>query len=166
MSYERQRKIMVDSQIKSRGISSEKVINAMMTVEREKFVPADKTVSAYGDFPLPIGQGQTISQPYIVALMTELAGLKGGEKVLEIGTGSGYQAAVLSMICSEVYTVERIKSLVSSARKRLEGEGFSNCIVIHSDGYDGYPEKAPYDAIIVTACPPEIPKILKQQLKD
>ena len=166
MCFDEKRKLMVDTQIKARGITSEKILDAMAAVKREKFVPKDKIDSACGDYPLPIGHNQTISQPYIVALMSDLAMLRGKEKVLEIGTGSGYQTAILSLLSYQVYSIERIRILAEKSQKLLLDEGFSNCTVIYGDGYRGYPEEAPYDAIIVTAAPPQIPSALKEQLSE
>lgn len=160
------RNIMVKKQIESRGIRDARVLDAMSTVERHKFVPDQHITSAYEDHPLPIGYGQTISQPYIVALMTELCELKGDEKVLEIGTGSGYQAAILSLLAKEVYSIEIIDKLGKSAALRLKNLGYKNVVVKTGDGYAGWPEKAPFDVIILTASPPEIPQTLIDQLKD
>ena len=162
--FEHKRKIMVDSQIKTRGYFPDKVLGAMLRVERHLFVPADKVAYAYEDRPLSIGYGQTISQPYIVALMTESAQLTGREKVLEIGTGSGYQCAVLSLLAAEVFTLERIKQLAGRAEKVLEENRYHNCRVYIRDGYSGLPEEAPFDVIIVTAAPHEIPPLLQKQL--
>jgi len=156
---------MVDSQIRRRGVADERVLEAMEKVKRHLFVPEDLREQAYEDYPLSIGYGQTISQPYIVAHMTEAAQLKPNDKVLEIGTGSGYQAAVLAELAKEVYTIEIIRPLADSARSRLSGLGYSNIRVKHGDGYKGWPEFAPYDAIIVTAAPPSVPEELKNQLK-
>jgi protein-L-isoaspartate(D-aspartate) O-methyltransferase len=160
------REKMVESQIQARGVKDAKVLEAMRRVERHLFVPPQLRSQAYQDHPLPIGEGQTISQPYIVALMTELLELQGGERVLEIGTGSGYQAAILAEIAREVYTIEIIESLATSARKRLEELGYRNIQVRHGDGYKGWPEVAPFDAIIVTAAPDRIPPPLIDQLKE
>lgn len=157
---------MVETQIKARGIQDPLVLKAMAKVERHRFVPGPLQNRAYGDHPLPIGQEQTISQPYIVALMTELSSLKGGEKVLEIGTGSGYQAAVLAELAKEVYTIEIIPALANSARDRLQKLGYKNIQVKTGDGYQGWPEAAPFDAIIVTAAPDHIPQPLINQLKE
>ncbi len=156
---------MVDRQIRRRGIADERVLGAMEKVKRHLFVPEDLRHQAYEDYPLSIGYGQTISQPYIVAYMTEAARVKPNDKILEIGTGSGYQAAVLAELAKEVYTVEIIRPLADSARSLLEGLGYSNVKVKHGDGYNGWPEFAPYDAIIVTAAPPQAPEKLKKQLK-
>jgi len=160
------RQKMVEAQIKARGVKDPRVLSALLKVERERFVPEEYTNSAYADQPLPIGEGQTISQPYIVALMTELLELKGNEKVLEIGTGSGYQAAILAELAKEVYTVEIVESLASTAKKRLSELGYQNIHVKAGDGYLGWPEAAPFDAIMITAAPDHIPKPLIEQLKE
>jgi len=156
---------MVEQQITARGVRSEAVLNALRKVPRELFLPGRLREFAYDDAPLPIEAEQTISQPYIVALMTEALALKGGEKVLEIGTGSGYAAAVLAEIAGEVYTVERIEQLADTAALRLADLGYKNVHVRHADGTLGWPEHAPYDAIIVAAGGPQIPDTLKRQLK-
>jgi protein-L-isoaspartate(D-aspartate) O-methyltransferase len=155
---------MVELQITVRGIRDPAVLAAMRTVPRERFVDEDLAHRAYEDGPLPIGEGQTISQPYIVAVMTEALRLRQQDKVLEIGTGSGYAAAVLAEIAAEVYTVERIERLATSARRRLRELGYANVQVRHGDGTLGWPEHAPYDAIVVTAGGPDIPRSLLQQL--
>jgi protein-L-isoaspartate(D-aspartate) O-methyltransferase len=155
---------MVEKQIISRGVTNEKVIKTMTEVERHLFVPKNLRGATYEDTPLPIGHGQTISQPYIVAYMTEAAQLKSGDRVLEIGTGSGYQAAILAEMVKEVYTIEIVKPLADSARTRLEEMGYKNITVRWGDGYKGWKEKAPFDVIIVTAAPPEIPEELVKQL--
>ena len=165
-NVENLRELMVKNQIEARGVKDPGVLKAMRSIERHKFVPDHHITSAYEDHPLPIGYGQTISQPYIVALMTELCGLKGDEKVLEIGTGSGYQAAVLSLLADEVYSIEIIDRLGKSAALRLKNLGYKNVEVRVGDGYAGWPEKAPFDVIILTASPPEIPTALIDQLKD
>jgi protein-L-isoaspartate(D-aspartate) O-methyltransferase len=157
---------MVDSQIRRRGVTDQDVLQAMETVPRHEFVPDNLKAQAYIDRPLPIGYGQTISQPYIVALMTELLELKNTDRVLEIGTGSGYQAAILGQIVAEVYTVEIIEPLALEARERLNKLDYSNVHSLHADGYYGWEEHAPYDAIIVTAAPDHIPPALVQQLED
>ena len=162
--FQKQRAYMVEHHIASRGVRSPLVIEAMRTVPREEFLPSDLREYAYEDTPLPIGETQTISQPYIVAFMTEALGLSGGEKVLEIGAGSGYAAAVLSRIAGEVYTVERIGELAAKASERLSDLGYRNVHVLHADGTRGWAEHAPYDAIIVAAGGPDVPKSLKQQL--
>lgn len=164
-SFCQQRKAMVERQIKARGVSDEKVLQAMTTVKRHLFVPESLREDAYRDTPLPIGYEQTISQPYIVAFMTEVLELNEADRVLEIGTGSGYQAAVLAEIVSEVYTIELIEGLANPAAKRLQEVGYKNVTVKCGDGYKGWPRYAPYDAIIVTAAPPEIPQTLIDQLK-
>ncbi|MFN2229493.1 MAG: protein-L-isoaspartate(D-aspartate) O-methyltransferase [Anaerolineae bacterium] len=162
----RERKEMVRRQIKGRRIQDELVLEAMRTVPRHRFVPAYVRGSAYRDAPLPIGEGQTISQPYVVAFMTEALQLSGGEKVLEIGTGSGYQAAVLALIAGEVISVERLPRLAEEARRTLAELGYDNVRVVVGDGTQGWPEEAPYDAIMVTAASPEVPAPLLQQLAD
>ena len=138
---------------------------AMGKVERHRLIPQANLGAAYRNHPLPIGSGQTISQPYIVALSTDLLGLKGGESVLDVGTGSGYQAAVLAEVASKVYSIEIIPSLASEARKRLEELRYGNIEVRIGDGYQGWPEKAPFDAIVVTAAAPQVPPALVAQLK-
>jgi protein-L-isoaspartate(D-aspartate) O-methyltransferase len=160
------RRDMVTSQIQVRGIKDKRVIDAMLKVERHKFVPSDYERLAYGDFPLPIGEEQTISQPYIVALMTEELELKETDRVFEVGTGSGYQAAVLSLLVDEVFTVEIIETLADSAARRLERLGFGNVHVRCGDGFLGWPEAAPFDAIIVTCAPPTLPQPLVNQLAE
>jgi len=163
---EKRRRLMVEYQIKARGVKDKRVLSAMLKVKRHKFVPEYLWDQAYNDYPLPIGEGQTISQPYIVALMTELLKLKGDEKVLEIGTGSGYQAAILAELCKKVYTIEIIPSLAESAKKRLKKLGYTNVYVFCGDGYLGLKEYAPFDGIIVTCAPPYVPKPLIEQLKE
>jgi protein-L-isoaspartate(D-aspartate) O-methyltransferase len=165
MDFPNLRGAMVEQQIAARGIRSESVLNAIRKVPRELFLPGRLQEFAYEDSPLPIDAEQTISQPYIVALMTDALALEGGEKVLEIGTGSGYAAAVLAEIAGEVYTVERIRQLADTAAFRLANLGYSNVHVRHADGTLGWPENAPYDAIIVAAGGPEVPETLKRQLK-
>ena len=147
---------MVSDQLVSRGISDERLLDAMRTVPRHMFVSEDMRGRAYNDCALPIGEGQTISQPYMVAVMPELLKLKGGEKVLEIGTGSGYQAALLSVLASEVHTVERIQSIASKAEERLKGAGYSNVKIYVADGTIGLPVESPFDGIIVTAGAPRL----------
>lgn len=164
--YRLRREKMVADQIVARGVKDEKVLFSMGTVPRHKFVSEDLINSAYEDRPLPIGLGQTISQPYIVALMTELLGLGEKDKVLEVGTGSGYQAAILSGIVKEVYTIEIFEELGTSAGKRLKDLGYHNVKVKVADGYYGWPEEAPFDAIIVTCAATHIPPPLIKQLKD
>jgi len=164
-SYAEKRRRMVEDQIISRGVKDPLVLEAMMKVKRHQYVPEHLRTSAYYDEPLPIGYEQTISQPYIVAYMTESLGLKGGEKVLEIGTGSGYQAAVLAEIVDTVFTVEIIPELAERARALLDTLGYGNVQVRAGDGYEGWPEKAPFDGVIVTAAAPRIPDPLLDQLK-
>ena len=162
--YSVRREVMVQHQLVARGIKDELVLDAMRKVPREQFVPEIERALAYTDGPLPIGAGQTISQPYIVALMTEALQLKGGERVLEIGTGSGYAAAILAEIAAEVITVERVKELADRAADTLSEHGYVNAHVKHGDGTLGWMERAPYDAIIVTAGGPKVPESLRQQL--
>lgn len=150
--------------IKEKGITDPKVLNAMSKVRRHLFVPEAFKKQAYADYPLPIGQDQTISQPYIVGFMTQALKLKGGEKVLEIGTGSGYQAAVLGKIAKQVYSVEILCELAETAKIRLSGLGYKNVTVRCGDGYKGWKEHAPFDAIIVTAAPDHVPQPLVDQL--
>jgi protein-L-isoaspartate(D-aspartate) O-methyltransferase len=157
---------MVKTQIQSRGVTDQDVLRAMEEVPRHEFVPDNLKAQAYADHPLPIGHGQTISQPYIVALMTELLELKSTDRVLEVGTGSGYQAAILAQIVAEVYTVEIVEPLAIEAEERLARLGFTNVHLLHADGYYGWEEHSPYDAIVVTAAPDHIPQPLVQQLKD
>jgi len=164
MKFEEQRKEMVDHQLSRRGIQDDAVLKAMGTVPREAFVPDDMTHRAYEDSPLPIGQGQTISQPYIVAVMIEHLQLHQSDRVLEIGTGSGYGAAVLSRIAAEVYTVERRASLAENARQRLRDLGYENVHLRVGDGSLGWSEQAPFEAILVTAGAPDVPGPLKDQL--
>ncbi len=155
---------MVQSQIEKRGVSDTRVLTAMRTTPRHLFVPISKRDMAYRDGPLPIGYDQTISQPYIVALMTELLELTGSEKVLEIGTGSGYQAAILSQLAESVYSMEIVEPLAKSSTELLKKLGYENVQVRYGDGYKGWPEHAPFDRIIVTAAPEEIPQDLVEQL--
>ncbi|MBN1780035.1 protein-L-isoaspartate(D-aspartate) O-methyltransferase [bacterium] len=155
---------MVDTQIRARGVTDSLVLAAMERVPRHRFVPKKFISSAYTDQPLPIGHDQTISQPYIVAYMTEALHLKGNEKVLEIGTGSGYQAAVLAEIVDTVYTIEIVESLSLQAQETLHALGYDHVIGRTGDGYAGWPEQAPFDAIIVTAAPAAIPEPLVDQL--
>jgi protein-L-isoaspartate(D-aspartate) O-methyltransferase len=161
-----ERMSMVDRQIRRRGVTDQDVLDAMERVPRHEFVPRAYQVQAYDDRPLPIGYGQTISQPYIVALMTELLQLNNTDRVLEVGTGSGYQAAILAEVVAQVYTVEIIEPLAVEARERLERLGYDNVHTRQADGYFGWEEHAPYDAIIVTAAPDHIPQPLVQQLKE
>jgi protein-L-isoaspartate(D-aspartate) O-methyltransferase len=163
--FEASRTRMVEDQLRARGIRNSRVLQAMSAVPRHEFVPEEYRSSAYGDFPLPTSQGQTISQPYIVALMTELIDPTPSYRVLEIGTGSGYQAAILSGLVRDVYTIELLPGLAKTAAERLTRLGYKNVHVRDGDGYLGWPEHAPFDAILVTAGAPEIPKPLVQQLK-
>ncbi|HKX00797.1 MAG TPA: protein-L-isoaspartate(D-aspartate) O-methyltransferase [Bryobacteraceae bacterium] len=159
------RERMVAEQIEGRGVANPDVLRAMRAVPRHLFVPEDRRAYAYADTPLPIGHGQTISQPYIVAFMTELVEPAKGQRVLEIGAGSGYQAAVLSELAGEVFTIEIVPELARSAAERLASLGYRNVTVRQGDGYLGWPERAPFDRIILTAAPPEIPHALIDQLK-
>ncbi len=164
--HARQRRVMVDI-IRRRGVRHERVLNAMGAVRRHRYIPEEyRSHRAYGDHPLPIGHGQTISQPYIVAYMTEAMEVEEGEKVLEIGTGSGYQAAVLAEMGARVFSVEIIPELARHASDVLRGEGYGNVAVRAGDGYQGWPEKAPFDAIVVTCAPEDIPPALVEQLKE
>lgn len=161
-----EREHMVKTQIEARGITDEKVLNALRRVERHKFVSGTYKKAAYADHPLPIGEGQTISQPYIVAIMTEALDLDSTKKVLEIGTGSGYQAAVLAEVCDSVYTIEIVEALGKRAEKLLAELGYKNIKVKVGDGYKGWKEYSPFDAIIVTCAPTHIPQPLKDQLAE
>ena len=164
--FVKQREAMVRMQIESRGIKEPATLDALRKVERHRFVPQKYQNHAYEDHPLPIGEEQTISQPYIVALMTQVLDLKKNEKVLEIGTGSGYQAAVLGEICDHVYTIEIIETLGKRAQKLLADLGYANIHVKIDDGYKGWEEHSPFDAIIVTCAPTHIPEPLKNQLAE
>ena len=157
---------MVETQLVRRGINQQAVLDAMRKVPRHEFVPPDMADSAYNDCPLPVGEGQTISQPYMVALMTESLNLRGGEKVLEIGTGSGYQVALLAEIAEEVYTVERFEALSGRAEEVLRSLGYTNVHFKVGDGSEGWVEFSPYDGIIVTAGSPGVPRPLKEQLSE
>jgi len=157
---------MVQDQLVSRGIRDARVLAAMGKVPRHDFVPPDARADAYEDTPLSIGHEQTISQPYIVAFMSELLALKPEAKVLEVGTGSGYQAAILGELAREVYSIEIVEPLATRAQSTLQRLGYSNVSVRHGDGYQGWPERAPFDAIILTAAPSAIPEPLKRQLAD
>ncbi len=161
---ERQR--MVQQQLKARDIKDERVLAAMAKVPREEFVPVDERAKAYEDGPLPIGHGQTISQPYIVAFMTERLRPKPEDRVLEIGTGSGYQAAILAGLVAEIYTIEIIEPLAKNAEAILQRLGYKNVHVKVGDGYRGWPEQAPFDAITVTCAPDHVPQPLIEQLKE
>jgi protein-L-isoaspartate(D-aspartate) O-methyltransferase len=158
------RKRMVEEQIEARGVRDPRVLDAMRQVPRHELVPASQRDRAYEDRPLPIGHGQTISQPYVVAAMTDALQLTGGERVLEIGTGSGYQAAILSKLAKEVYSIEIVPELAQRARADLARLGYANVEVRQGDGWRGWPEKAPFDAIVVTAAPEEVPPDLIAQL--
>lgn len=164
--YAVQRENMIRDQIEKRGIKNPRVLDAMRIVKRHLFVPEKLKPLAYADRPLPIGHGQTISQPYIVAFMTEALDLKPHERVLEIGTGSGYQAAILGEICDAVYTIEIIEPLGADARALLSELGYDNVFVKIGDGYQGWDEHAPFDAIMVTCSPSHIPKPLQDQLAE
>jgi protein-L-isoaspartate(D-aspartate) O-methyltransferase len=164
LAAERQR--MVQQQLMPRGINDGRVLAAMAKVPREEFVPPDSRAASYADGPLPIGYGQTISQPYIVAFMTQELRPKPSDRVLEIGTGSGYQAAILAELVKEVYTVEIVEPLAKNAEATLQRLGYKNVHVKVGDGYRGWPEAAPFDAIIVTCAPDRVPKPLTDQLKD
>jgi protein-L-isoaspartate(D-aspartate) O-methyltransferase len=164
--YRTRREEMVYQQIAARGIKDDRVLQAMLTIPRHKFVPNTYLDYAYDDGPLPIGSDQTISQPYIVALMTDRLRLRGTERVLEIGSGSGYQAAVLSLLAKEVYTIEIVHSLHLRAKRTIEELGIKNVFLKSGDGYRGWPEHAPFDAIMLTAAPREIPRPLLDQLND
>ncbi len=156
---------MIENQLKRRGINDEQVLQAMMKIDRKDFVPDDVKKFAYEDRPLPIGKGQTISQPYIVAYMAQELILKSTDTVLEIGTGCGYNAAVLSRLVEQVYSVELIDWLAEYAKENIEKSDISNISTCRGDGFNGWPEKAPFDAIVLTAAPPLIPEPLKSQLK-
>lgn len=159
------RRRMVEEQIRARGVTAPRVLAAMEAVPRHLFVPEGERQRAYTDSPLPIGAGQTISQPYIVALMTSLLDVQPGDRILEVGTGSGYQAAVLSRLARRVYTVEILEPLANRARRTLAALGYDNVHVRVGDGYQGWPEEAPFDGIIVTAAPRHVPEPLLRQLK-
>ena len=164
--HDKEREHMVESQLVRRGIKDRRVLDAMRQVPRHLFIPKDTRDLAYCDGPLPIGQGQTISQPYIVALMTELLELTGQEKVLELGTGSGYQAAILSRLVRQVYSVERHAALAEQAEKVFAQLDYDNIVISVGDGTLGWPEHSPYEAIIVTAAAPDVPQPLMEQLAD
>jgi len=163
--WQKRAEIMVKYQLERRGIQDKGVLRVMRETPRHLFVPKNLEDAAYEDGPLPIGEGQTISQPYIVALMTELLELNGNERILEIGTGSGYQAAILSPLVKEVYSIEIVKSLAENANKKLKEMQYHNVIVKWGDGYNGWAEHAPFDAIIVTAAPEKVPQALIDQMK-
>jgi protein-L-isoaspartate(D-aspartate) O-methyltransferase len=164
--FTRQRNLMVEKDISGRGITDNRVLTAMKKVKRHLFVPPSVRKASYSDHPLPIGEGQTISQPYIVALMTEEIELNGGEKVLEIGTGSGYQAAILAEIAADVKTIEIREKLAEAAERRLNDLGYKNVKVKYGDGYYGWEEEGPFDVIMVTAAANHIPPPLIKQLKE
>lgn len=161
-----QRDWMIKEHLAARGIIDKRVLEVMGRLQREKFVPAKYMVDSYRDHPIPIGHNQTISQPYIVALMSELCEFKGNEKVLEIGCGSGYQAAILSELAGQVFSIERIKPLAESAAEILKELGYENVKVIHNDGYKGLAEESPFDVILLTAAPEIIPQPLIDQLAE
>jgi protein-L-isoaspartate(D-aspartate) O-methyltransferase len=166
MDYEELRKLMIKTQLIPRGIKDKRVLEAMERVPRHLFVDSSNITNAYSDMALPIGEGQTISQPYMVAVMTELLELNGTQKVLEIGTGSGYQAAVLAELSQAVYTIERIASLAEKAKKRFQNLSYLNIKIKADDGTLGWPEEAPFHRIIITAGSPEIPTPLIEQLAE
>jgi protein-L-isoaspartate(D-aspartate) O-methyltransferase len=159
------RERMVEQHLRGRDIADKRVLDAMLKIPRHEFVPPELRESSYEDGPLPVGLGQTISQPYIVAFMTQALQLRGTERVLEIGTGSGYQAAVLAEVAAQVYTIEILPELTQRARTILEAQGYRNIFFRTGDGYQGWPEEAPFDAIIVTAAPDHVPEPLVDQLK-
>jgi protein-L-isoaspartate(D-aspartate) O-methyltransferase len=163
--FEAQRKAMVEEQIRQRGITQPEVLTAMGQVPRHMFVPESLQAQAYAHQPISLGNGRTIYQPYVVALMTSLLDLKRGSKVLEVGTGTGYHAAVLSRIARQVYSIEIVQGVANQAAKRLENMGYPNIEIRVGDGYQGWPEKAPFDAILLSAAPPHIPKPLIDQLR-
>ncbi len=166
INFEKERVRMVEEQIVGRGVKDTRLLAAMRRIPRHEFLPEAIRGVAYADQALPIGEGQTMSQPYMVGLMTELLELKGPERVLEIGTGSGYQAAVLAELCEKVYTVERVKMLAAQARVVLDRLGYKNVAIKVYDGTYGWKEMAPFDAIIVTAGSPDVPSALVDQLRD
>jgi protein-L-isoaspartate(D-aspartate) O-methyltransferase len=164
LDFEELRDLMVDTQLVARGIRDERVLSAMRKVPRHLFVSEEVRYRAYDDMALPTGHGQTISQPYMVAIMTELLELRGGERVLEVGTGSGYQAAILAELAGEVYTMERLKALSDRAEEILASLGYRNIQFMAGDGTLGWPEEAPFDRILVTAGAPRMPETLREQL--
>lgn len=166
MDYAALRRKMVEEQLIPRGISDKRVLDIFAKVERHKFVPPELATSAYADYPLPIGESQTISQPFIVALMTQALGLSGRERVLEIGTGSGYQTVVLAELAKEVFSIERFDSLKQKAELLFNESGLKNIKVKTGDGTLGWPEEAQFDRIIITAAAPRVPLPLEEQLKD
>ncbi len=163
--FEARRRAMVEQQLRARDITSERVLEAMRRVPRHLFIPEAQRYDAYGDYPVPIGHGQTISQPYIVAFMTQALDVRPTDRVLEIGTGSGYQAAVLGELVKEVYTIEIVEPLAERARATLASLGYRNVHVKAGNGYMGWPEQAPFDRVIVTAAPDDVPPALVEQLK-
>lgn len=164
--FAQERRLMVEFQLRNRGIRDPRVLDAMLLVPRHEFVPSSLIEAAYDDRPLPLGDAETISQPYMVAAMTEAARVESGDKALEVGTGSGYQAAILASLGARVYSVERNAALAETARKRLERLGYEGVDVIVGDGSEGYPPAAPYDIIIVTAAAPNVPPVLLEQLAE
>jgi protein-L-isoaspartate(D-aspartate) O-methyltransferase len=166
LPYEKERRLMIETQLRHRGILDEKVLDAMFQVPRHEFVPPHLVRAAYDDRPLPLGDAETISQPYIVAAMTEAADVQPGDRALEVGTGSGYQAAILAYLGARVYTIERNAVLAKSARERLARLGYDGVEVIAGDGSEGYPHAAPYAIILVTAAAPHIPRALLDQLAE
>ena len=165
-TYRDQRLLMVAEQLRGRGIRDEHLLEAMARVPRHEFVYPEQRDEAYGDHPLPIGEGQTISQPFVVAAMLEALALRPEDVVLEVGTGSGYQTAILAELVRTVYSIERIASLAERARAALERLGYSNVVLVHGDGSQGLPEAAPFDAIVVSAAAPQVPASLIGQLRD
>src|SRR6187397_242617 len=166
VDFAAQRQRMVEQQLKPRDIKDDRVLAAMAKVPREQFIPADARTDAYEDGPLPIGYDQTISQPYIVAFMTEQLRPKSSDRVLEIGSGSGYQAAILAELVADVYTIEIIEPLAKTAEATLQRLAYKNVHIKVGDGYKGWPEEAPFDAVIVTCAPEKVPQSLVDQLKD
>lgn len=165
-SYREERLLMVEQQLRARGIRDQRVLEAMARVPRHEFVPQQHRSEAYEDHPIPIGEGQTISQPFVVAAMLEALALRPEDLALEVGTGSGYETAVLAELVRSVHSIERIASLVEGARAVLERLGYHNVTVVHGDGSQGLPEAAPYDAIVVAAAAPRVPTPLLEQLRD
>jgi len=168
MKFDREKEVtyLIEKELRPDGITDERVIQALYRVRREKFIPESLLDRAYGNYPLPIGENQTISQPYIVALMTQALDIQPEDRVLEIGTGSGYQTAILAELAQMVYSVERIESLAQKARTNLYSQGYSNVMLIVGDGSVGLPEYAPFHKIIVTAAAPHVPNSLREQLKE
>jgi len=165
-TYRDERRLMVEQQLRARGIRDERVLDAMARVPRHEFVPPEHRDEAYEDHPLPIGEGQTISQPFVVAAMLEALALRPEDVALEVGTGSGYETAVLAELVRKVYSIERIASLTECARAVLARLGYNNVTVVHGDGSQGLPEAAPFDAIVVSAAAPHVPTSLMDQLRD